>query len=310
MRRTPYVIDVNLTPEEKIFYNSLLAFLKVQDVGILGIIQRERAAASCMAAARDYILESISHPTTSLKIESSDPDLADDEPPPEANLEELRAACHQLGDTDSKFNKFIEAMDSLRTESPDSKVLVFAFFRRTLAYLYQRLREPGSPYAGSVSMIHGDVDPAERSRIIDRFKESQGFGILLLSEVGAEGMDFQFCNTVFNYDLPWNPMRVEQRIGRVDRYGQESERIRVYSLVLDDTIEKRILGRLYERIKVFEESIGDLEAILGDEISRLQREVFQSRLTPAEEEQRAEAMLKAIEFERRSWIVSGKPRIV
>ena len=299
VRRTPYVIDVELKPEEKAFYDSLLAFLKLQDVGILGIIQRERAAASCMAAARDYILESILYPATSLQIESSDPDLADHEQPPEANLEELRAACDQLGDTDSKFDKFIEAMDSLRTESPDSKVLVFAFFRRTLAYLYQRLREPGSPYAGSVSMIHGGIDPAERSRIIDRFKEIQGFGILLLSEVGAEGMDFQFCNTVFNYDLPWNPMRVEQRIGRVDRYGQESERIRVYSLVLDDTIEKTILGRLYERIRVFKESIGDLEAILGDEISRLQREVFQSKLTPAEEEQRAEATLRAIEFERK-----------
>lgn len=306
VRRTPYVIDVELTPEERNFYDALVAFLKLQNVGILGIIQRERAAASCMAAARDYVLEFTSDPAARLQVESSDPDLTDDtgdESPPHqvnhVNLEELKAACDQLGDSDSKFDKFIEAMDSLRVESPDSKVLVFAFFRRTLTYLYERLREPGSPYAGSVSIIHGGVDPTERGRVIDRFREHQGFGVLLLSEVGAEGLDFQFCNTVVNYDLPWNPMRVEQRIGRVDRYGQESERIRVYSLVLDDTIEKRILGRLYERIRVFEESIGDLEAILGVAISRLQREVFQSSLTPAEEEERAEATLRAIEFKRK-----------
>ena len=190
-------------------------------------------------------------------------------------------------------------MDSLRSASPDSKVLVFAFFKRTLEYLRHRLSEPNSPYNGSVHMVHGDVHQAERSQIIEKFKESSGFGILLLSEVGAEGMDFQFCDTIFNYDLPWNPMRVEQRIGRIDRYGQESERIRVYSLVLNDTIEKRILGRLYDRIKVFEESIGDIEAILGDEISRLQREVFQSQLTPEQEEQKAEATLMSIEFKRK-----------
>ena len=145
-------------------------------------------------------------------------------------------------------------------------------------------------------MIHGGVPQQERPQIIERFKASDGFGLLLLSEVGSEGMDFQFCDTVFNYDLPWNPMRVEQRIGRVDRYGQKSERIRVYSLVLNDTIEERILARLYDRINVFEESIGDLEVILGDEIYDIQREVFRSKLTPAEQEKRTETMLVSIEF--------------
>ena len=147
-------------------------------------------------------------------------------------------------------------------------------------------------------MIHGDVKREDRGAIIDAFRQSEGFGILLLSEVGSEGMDFQFCDTVINYDLPWNPMRVEQRIGRVDRYGQQSESVRVYSLVLNDTIEDRILKRLYERINVFVESIGDIETILGEQIQTLQRRIFSARLTIEEEEALLEANLLAIESRR------------
>ena len=148
-------------------------------------------------------------------------------------------------------------------------------------------------------MIHGDVPPPTRWQIISRFQNSPGFGILLLSEVGGEGLDFQFCDTVVNYDLPWNPMKIEQRIGRIDRYGQKSDLIRVYSLFLKDTIEDRILKRLYERIGVFEESIGDMEVILGEQVSKLQREIFESTLSPVEQEERANAIAMSIEFKRK-----------
>ena len=87
---------------------------------------------------------------------------------------------------------------------------------------------------------------------------------------------------MINYDLPWNPMRVEQRIGRVDRYGQKSPVINVASLFVEDTIDSRILSRLYDRIRVFEESIGALEPILGPEIREIQREAFSGELTDDE----------------------------
>ena len=122
---------------------------------------------------------------------------------------------------------------------------------------------------------------------------------MLLSEVGGEGLDFQFCDTVVNYDLPWNPMKVEQRIGRIDRYGQNSESIRIYSFFLKDTIEDRILERLYERIGIFEESIGDMEVILGEEISKLQRQIFRSSLTESEQREQAEAIAQSIEFKQK-----------
>ena len=302
--RDANVIHVDLTEEEKSFYNAVMEH-SLEQSGILASIQRERQAASCMSAAREYFADLVQDATADIHAEASDPDTArtdadreedDDEVASQESVQQgvddLQGAGNQLGNTDSKFAMFIDAMNRLREESPDGKVLVFATFRRTIDYLRQSLNAANSPYAGSVYMMHGGVPQQERLQIIDRFKASDGFGILLLSEVGSEGMDFQFCDTVFNYDLPWNPMRVEQRIGRVDRYGQKSEKVRVYSLVLNDTIENRILERLYDRINVFEESIGDLEVILGDEIYQIQKEIFQSKLTPEQQVARTEIMLR------------------
>jgi hypothetical protein len=84
---------------------------------------------------------------------------------------------------------------------------------------------------------------------------------------------------IFNYDLPWNPMRVEQRIGRLDRYGQRHEKILIYNFSMIGTIDDEILNRLYRRINVFERFIGDLEAILGEQITELTRDIFNTKLT-------------------------------
>lgn len=299
--RRSKVIDVTLTPEESNFYENVLEFSRKQSEEAphsFTIIQTERQAASCITAAREYILGSIDDPKTTLQIEASSADLVEDDDDAQGNLADLREACADIGETDSKLKAFMNALSELRSESPNSKVIVFAFFKRTLEYLRRNLNAPNSTYSGSVHMIHGGVKREARGAIIDTFKQSEGFGILLLSEVGSEGMDFEFCDTVINYDLPWNPMKVEQRIGRVDRYGQEAESVRVYSLVLKDTIEDRILKRLYERIRVFEESIGDIETILGEQIQTLQREIFSARLTPEEENVLLETNLRALEFNR------------
>ena len=109
---------------------------------------------------------------------------------------------------------------------------VFAFFKATLNYLLRRLEGDGF----GVCIIHGDIDPEERPEIIERFKTEDGLEILLSSRVGSEGLDFQFCSTLFNYDLPWNPMEVEQRIGRLDRIGQKSPVINIYNFWTLETI--------------------------------------------------------------------------
>src|SRR5438067_4484048 len=129
-------------------------------------------------------------------------------------------------------------------------------------------------------MVEFPVD--ERSRAIDEFLEQKDVSLLLTSEVGGEGIDLQVASVLFNYDLPWNPMVVEQRIGRIDRFGQESDLVHIHNIVVEGTVEDRILYRLYDRIGIFRESIGELEVILGETMSELQRDYLSGKLTPAE----------------------------
>src|SRR5690606_32665390 len=138
-----------------------------------------------------------------------------------------------------------------------------------------------------------------RAQIIEDFRQDEGARIIVSTEVGSEGLDLQFCNAVVNYDLPWNPMRVEQRIGRIDRYGQSSPKVAVVSLYANGTIDTRILSRLYERIGVFEASIGELDPILGPEVRELQMGAFQEGLNPAELERQVEDGLRRIAEEGR-----------
>lgn len=128
-----------------------------------------------------------------------------------------------------------------------------------------------------------------------KFREDHRFQILLSSKVGSEGLDFQFCNTLFNYDLPWNPMEIEQRIGRLDRIGQKSQVIRIYNFWIEGTIEKRILDKLFKRIGIFERSIGELELILGDELRTFERDILTKKLTREDEKKLLEQKEVAIE---------------
>ena len=146
--------------------------------------------------------------------------------------------------------------------------------------------------------ISGDVPQAARASILSDFETSDDFAVLLSTEVGSEGIDLQFCDAVVNYDLPWNPMRVEQRIGRIDRFGQKSNPIDVWSLFVEGTIDTRILQRLYARIRVFEESIGDLDAILGELIDDLQVAAFEDELRPDELNRLLDQKLLAVERNR------------
>lgn len=185
---------------------------------------------------------------------------------------------------DTKFNVFWKALSKVLEDNPTSKVLVFSFFVGTIELIQGELQKKGV----NVRAIHGGYKVEDRHKIIEAFHDDPSIRVLISSDVGSEGLDFQFCDTLFNYDLPWNPMKVEQRIGRIDRFGQEAERIRIYNLVIEDSVEERILMRLYDRIEIFKQSIGDIEVILGDQIRELTQAVFSSRLSPEEEIRRAE----------------------
>jgi hypothetical protein len=181
-------------------------------------------------------------------------------------LEELIAAFNAIWQDDDKH------------KTPRRKIIVFSFFRRTLDYLARMLTSRGI----TNRKIHGGVPIDEREAAIDDFLERPEIPVLLTSEVGGEGIDLQVASVLFNYDLPWNPMVVEQRIGRIDRIGQQAKRLVILNFVVEDSIEERVLQRLLTKIEIFKESIGEPDPIIGEEIERLTGRALQGDLLPEE----------------------------
>jgi len=182
-------------------------------------------------------------------------------------------------DFETNDSKYKELKEMLLTKIPSEKVVIFAYYRPTLEYLRRRLTSEGV----NVSVIHGGIPNEQRWDEIDRFRDPRGPRILLSSEVGSEGIDLQFCRVLVNYDLPWNPMRVEQRIGRIDRVGQKAERLSIINFKVKDTIEERLYDRLHSKLERFANSLGDLEDIIGREVQRLTIELLSRELTPEQE---------------------------
>lgn len=193
---------------------------------------------------------------------------------------------------DSKYKALLEIIK----KQNHNKIIVFAFFRKTLLYLKNRLQNDGY----KAGLIFGGIDMTERNKVIESFKNNE-FQILLSSEVGSTGLDMQFCDRMVNYDLPWNPMVVEQRIGRIDRIGQQSEIINIFNFIYKGTIEAKIYHRLYERINLFRESLGNLDEILGEKelyIRNSIAEIYRDKLTEQQIEQRLDSIAAAIEINR------------
>jgi SNF2 family DNA or RNA helicase len=160
---------------------------------------------------------------------------------------------------DSKAEALLRNLKVIFEHNQDEKVLIFTEFRETQNYLAQRIVEHG----WNVNMFHGQQKPIDKDRAVERFRDEPGSQVLVSTEAGGEGRNFQFCHLLVNYDLPWNPMRVEQRIGRIDRIGQ-SEIVQIFNMWVEGTIEERVLNVLERRINVFEDTIGGLDPILGE----------------------------------------------
>lgn len=187
-----------------------------------------------------------------------------------------------LEQSDSKFARFLKVADEFLAENPVEKLIVFTTFRPTARYLVDRLNAEGIPS----TLIWGNKDgtSATKQEVIDGFRKSPNLRILVSTEVAAEGVDLQFCKVLVNYDLPWNPTRIEQRIGRIDRLGQQANIIHIWNLYFEETIDARIVSRLLSRLRVFEEALGEAEPVVGEIVRRLESALLNRPLTPAEEE--------------------------
>lgn len=204
---------------------------------------------------------------------------------------------------DAKFDELVRIIDEVFRHGT-KKIIIFALFRKTLKYLQMRLSNRGY----GTLMIHGMIN--NRIDILDEFKNNPEAHILLSSEVGSEGLDMQFCNSMVNYDLPWNPMVVEQRIGRIDRFGQKSPTVNIYNVVVADSIQEEVYTRLLDRIGIFRGTIGDIEAILDaplekgskktiqDAYNELEKELYTSRLTKEERQRKLAEIELAIANEK------------
>jgi SNF2 family DNA or RNA helicase len=262
--RSATSLIVEITQAEQEYYNAVIDFVKFLNPttpqGFITIMP-ERMASSSMIAS----LESFKEIKKSGNIFLKDIDDLEEyheslEIQKEAMsyLDNIIQKGNLIGADDSKFIKFEEILKELKSQKI-KQMIVFSFFKKTLDYLERKLEKLDY----SVGKIHGDFSIEERFSKIKAFKRGE-FDILLSSEVGSEGLDMQFCNVVINYDLPWNPMRVEQRIGRIDRIGQKFDKLHIFNLCIVGSIEDRIYNRLYSKLGIFENSIGELEPILGD----------------------------------------------
>jgi len=149
------------------------------------------------------------------------------------------------------------ALLDLLQRNPAEKKMVFVHHRDSLAHLAGLLRARGMAFA----TFDGSMSGPEKDASVAAFRDS--VPILLCSESGGEGRNLQFCNTLINFDIPWNPMAIEQRIGRIDRIGQVRE-VFVFNLATAGTIEDQVLRILDEKINMFELVVGEVGAILGE----------------------------------------------
>jgi superfamily II DNA or RNA helicase len=148
------------------------------------------------------------------------------------------------------------ALLELLRRNPAEKKLVFIHYLDTLEHLADLLAGAGISFA----RFDGSLSGREKDAAINEFRDR--VPVLLSTESGGEGRNIQFCNTLINFDIPWNPMAIEQRIGRIDRIGQQRE-VFVFNLVTRGTIEEQILRLLDEKILMFELVVGEVGAILG-----------------------------------------------
>lgn len=245
--RRAHTIKVRLSPAERVLYDDVSAFVREHLAGealsqahrfTLQMLQRE--IGSCPAAAHPTLLSLARHEA----------------------LEPYRDQLQALAERAASMPGWSKAaaLDKLLTTAVlanrEEKVIIFTHFRATLDLLADRLRGMGIDFVP----YHGQMSTAEKNDAIRHF-ERQG-RVLLSTEAAGEGRNLQFCRTMVNFDLPWNPQRIEQRVGRIHRVGQ-TRPVEIFNLSAEGSVEDYVLDILDRKLNMFELVIGEMEMILG-----------------------------------------------
>lgn len=322
-RRAARWKPIQLTETERNIYESVETLCKLAGTGgttnwgfQMSLLTAYRITASCIPASCEYFLEKIGDIDDSDSLnqdleevveENSDPRIDSIKSwtgLPKERLNNLLNLYEELRGIDSKFETLLEALRWIWEEDEKAKqirrkIIVFSFFPRTLDYLSSKLAKHGI----NATKIHGKIKVYERETNIDEFMENVDIAVLLTSDVGGEGIDLQKASVLINYDLPWNPMVVEQRIGRIDRIGQQAEKVVIINLVIKDSVEEKVLKRLLDKIEIFKMSIGEPDPIIGEQIEKLTSEALRGQLSEEQlrekVEKTGEALFKQIDDARK-----------
>ena len=299
--RKPETIVVEFTPQQKELHDELLRiqaeiFSRIHgDINVNFMMTTiRRQAASCLFGLIPLMQKILTRHFDDLSCEEVG--TTEDVPKPVSSMDEIEPQINailemarSLDPYDPKLNALRKIIENKKSMA-NNKLILFSSFRHTLHYLHENLKADGF----RVGMIHGGTPDEERINLRNLFElpkdQEASLDVLLFSEIGCEGLDYQFCDCIVNYDLPWNPMRVEQRIGRIDRKGQMSETVGILNLITPDTVDADIYERCLVRIGVFNSALGGSEEILG-EITREIRNIAENfSLSDAERKEKLQQL--------------------
>ena len=279
-------------------------------VGFIMTVYRRRLASSCEALAStlrrrlESAEEGVRETAGQWNEDLPDDELADDvmgAPEDVAEAADETLKLEEMGDIrgllkmaeqlppDSKLEELQRILGDLRGKSGKvSQVMVFTQYTDTIDFLREELRKDSSlglmcftGRGGEVPHAGGHWRAITRDEAKRRFRDGEA-DVLLCTEAAAEGLNFQFCGALVNYDMPWNPMRVEQRIGRIDRLGQKHSIIQIFNLHYRDTVEADIYRALAERIGLFQGVVGQLQPILARVSGTIAQAVLEGRASTDE----------------------------
>lgn len=294
--RRAHTIRLTLSPEERTLYDEVSDFVRREfsraDPG-------DGQPAESLSSIRRFTLQTLQRElgSSSQAVESTLRRLAGQAGGSDRQIRLLALAERAIQITTwSKADALQRLLEPLlKAGGRDHKVLIFTHFQATLEGLAGRLRALGLTF----DLYHGGLAAAAKDEVIRRFETSGQ--VLLSTEAAGEGRNLQFCHTMINFDLPWNPMRIEQRVGRIHRIGQ-THAVDIYNLSAENTVEDYILDILDRKLNMFELVIGEMDMILGQlsderDFEELVTDIWLAARSPEEAatgfEQLGEALVEA-----------------